>query len=249
MIQFTPDDPNPSRESVDCFIGTAAAIALAVSAAATSGGAAYAAHTSSDAANHAADVQGTANDKALAFQEQQAADAKAQFQQSQRANYEQYAARHKAAQQLGDSIGFHLPDLKTYEEYTGQPAPSGTPTTGARAASAGPDALKALIQQYGPQVGAQKFNQQFGRTTGNEAVYYPENGGTVGIPEGYFSNGAQGWNFAPRGGAAGSVGGQAAPFASPTIASAIAQMGGSTSLTPPPQTQPFQLRSINAFVR
>ncbi len=52
-----------------------------------------------------------------------------------------------------------------------------------------------------PQAAADQWNQIAGRTTGNQAVYYPGTGakGSIGLPEGYlsFDNGA--WAFHPRG--------------------------------------------------
>ena len=52
-----------------------------------------------------------------------------------------------------------------------------------------------------PQAAIQRFNQETGRTTGNEAVYYgPEVHGTatIGLPDAYLSLQQNGWQVTPR---------------------------------------------------
>jgi hypothetical protein len=225
---------------------------LVAAAAVTAGGAlvggglaAHGANTSAklqtDAANRAAELQKQSNDATLAFQEKQAAEDKARYDAAQRANYAQYTNRVKAAQGLGDSIGFHLPDPAPYE--SSQPT-SASGSTGS-SASGSAAALKSLLDSgMDPQKAAAQFNQQYGRTTGNEAVYYDpsQHGGvaTIGLPDAYLSLEKGGWSLTPRQGGSGagvaptrSISGQMAP----------------TLAVPIPTMQPFALRSINAFLR
>ena len=83
------------------------------------------------------------------------------------------------------------------------PMPSPTPPPGT-ASRATPTAayLKSLIDGgLSPQAAIAQFNQETGRTTGNEAVYYgPEVHGraTIGLPEAYLSNEPGGWAVTQR---------------------------------------------------
>lgn len=197
-----------------------------------------------DAANHGADIQKQSADEALAFQREQAAQDQARWEASQRANYDQYVGKHNAANTLAQGLGFSLGDAVPYPQ--SQPSGgSGTPSggvSGAGGTSGGSaDALKALLDQgMDPQQAAAQFNKQFGRTTGNEAVYYDpsQHGGkaTIGLPDAYLSLEGNGWSITPR------SGGGAAPR---SIAAAMPQ----GVAMPTPSVQPFQLRSINAFMR
>lgn len=218
--------------------------AVAAGAAGTAG--IVGAKISANANDRAADIGKQSNDEALAFQKSQAAQDQANYEAAQRANYNQYVNKVHAAQALGDTINFHLPDPAPYQ-------PSNVPTGGAQTSSATTSApanagsaaaLKTLIDQgMDPQQAVAQFNRQYGRTTGNEAVYYDpsQHGGvaTIGLPDAYLSLESNGWQITPR------AGGGAAPARS--IASALPS-SSAMSYAPAP-VAPFQLRTINAFLR
>jgi hypothetical protein len=62
----------------------------------------------------AADAQGKSNDAALTFEKQKDAEDRAQFDATQRANYDQYLTKYNAARALGGEYGLNLPDAKPY---------------------------------------------------------------------------------------------------------------------------------------
>lgn len=85
---------------------------------------------------------------------------------------------------------------------------SGAPATPTNNASQDEirDFMQGLLNDgVPPREVAQRTNQQFGLTTGNEAVYYEENN-TLSIPLGYFAYGEEGWKFSERNGGRGRVG-------------------------------------------
>lgn len=191
------------------IITTAAAVYAAKKASEAS---THAADTTSQATTHAADLQDEASKRAEAFTRQQAELDWRNQEAARLGNYNLSRARYTGAQTLGQSIGFNLPGMPEYVPSqdphfdTGQTSLPSTQTTpnsgptpaGGAPSGAGPEALRSLLASgISPQAAAAQFNQRFGRTTGNEAVYYANNN-TVGIPEGYFSTGANGWQFAPR---------------------------------------------------
>src|SRR5579885_950162 len=247
---------------IPIIVAATAAAGTYAAAKAQSNGATSAANIQANAANHAADVQGASTDKALEFQKMQAENDFRNQVAVQRANYQQYLARANAAKSLGASLGFNIPDPSPFVEptdpnYTGaattgsQTGASGMTATGGASAqtpSTGAAALQKLLSSgIDPQTAAKTFNQQFGRTTGNEAVYYPQNN-TIGLPEGYLSTGQNGWQFTPRGASGGSSAGTLgglmglAPAAA-TIQPLAAQPG--TALTPPGYT-PFTPGTLGA---
>lgn len=63
MLTFTPDQTSIAAESLDCVVGTALAIGLAVSAGATAASSIYSAHKQSEASKQAAKIQTDAADK------------------------------------------------------------------------------------------------------------------------------------------------------------------------------------------
>src|SRR4029077_10670848 len=123
----------------------AVAIPLIVAAASAGGGVAAAkiqsnaakraAKAQTDAANHAADIQSQSSDKSLDFEKQQAAEDQRRYEEAQKLNYGQYLAKYRAAQGLGHSIGFDMPDAPGYPGSDAQPR-----------AAAGPGAPPAAAQ-------------------------------------------------------------------------------------------------------
>jgi len=143
-------------------IATSIAIGLAV-AAGTAGGAAIAAHETAGAAkegaqlqttaaNHAADLQSAAADKTLALTKQQAETDWRNSQQTQRANYDQWAAREGRLSSLGAMVGLGPREIPAFSEGvdphfdTGPtaPGPTATPAT----AAGGDPILAALTKNY-----------------------------------------------------------------------------------------------------
>src|SRR6185295_15768709 len=131
---------------------------MPIAAAAITGAAAvYAAHKQSssndkatkaqvDAANQSAQLQGQSNAEALAYEREQAAEDKRRYDEAQQRNYEQYLRRYKAAQSLGKTINFDLPDAPDYY-MQGRGAnisgPAGGPTISAVRGSGAPNAPNA----------------------------------------------------------------------------------------------------------
>lgn len=120
-------------------------------------------------------------------------------QQNIRAPYRQ--AGQAALSSLGDILGV---SFGSGGGGGNAPAPSAQPS-GLKGSAAD---LKALIDSgIDPASAAAKFNQQFGRTSGNEAVYYDpsQHGGvaTVGLPDAYLSQEGNGWSITPRSGGSG----------------------------------------------
>lgn len=93
------------------------------------------ANTSTQAANHAADLQAQANKDALAFQQQQAAQSRADAIAAQRANYDLYAARERRLGDLGASIGLAPRQIPAYAE----PPELGTLSSGLKATTQVPN--------------------------------------------------------------------------------------------------------------
>lgn len=123
-------------------------VASIIGAAATTGATVYATRKSGQAAalqtqtaNHAADVQGQGAAAALQFQKEQAARDQAQFETTQHANYDQWAAREGRLGALGEMIGMGSRNIPGYvpvsQGGTGAPpsgatgaSPTGTPVPG-----------------------------------------------------------------------------------------------------------------------
>lgn len=265
MIAWNPSPENPSADRGECFVATGAAIAMAIAAGASAGGAAYAAHSSSnaardaakyqtDAANHGADLQKQSNDEALKFQEQQAAEDKARFEASQRANYNQYLARYNAAKGLGASMGFTLPDAPDYNSATG----AGGPASGG---GADPKAV-AFIRDYqaknpssggvAPMLAAAKAQGvnispfMYGQTPSGNEVDIPGYGKYKVLSEG---NGQwyQGGNDSPGGAMAPTTG----AYLPSSIGSYLPQGAPSAPMMQPTNLQapsPFKLRGIASYL-
>lgn len=262
-------------DSPDKFIGTTAAL-LSLAAAGVTAGASVAGakmssnanraagQTQADAINHGADLQKKSTDEALAYQKQQDADTAARYEAAQRGNYNQYVSRVKGAQQLGDTIGFHLPDAAEYVSSTGQGGPaagaSGGPSSGgadpkltsaiaayqaANPASKGIEGLTAALKGQGFNVDRFKYD---GNVLSNNELNV--NGQKYKVLGGENTPGAYWYQPGMNDSAPGASKGAGLPN---SIASYLPQSSGGTSAPGyaqfPPQAQPFQLRTINAFVK
>lgn len=238
-------------EQSDKFIGTTAAILSAIAAGASAAGGITAAHMASsgatdaaklqtDAAKYGADKQDAATQRAEAFQRQQAENAWQNSQQTQRANYEQSKARYGSIAGVASQYGLNLggmpeysPGVDPHYDTGAAPLPSSSTTPNAAGTIAGSApqgqgnaaALKALIDGgMDPQAAVSTFNQRYGRSTGNQAVYYDpsQHGGkaTIGLPDAYLSLEPTGWGITPRSGGtakAGTIAGASPYMAPPAI--------------------------------
>ncbi len=179
----------------------------------------YAAHKSSESSDKAAQLQSTASDKATALAQQQEAERKSEFDQQQaqaklqwdteqanKAPYRQISS--DALLRVRDLLG--LPQgapLPSSAAPTGTPSSAGAPTATATGSGGSAADLKALIDGgMNPQQAASVFNQKYGRSTGNEAVYYAPSAQTsgkavLGLPDAYLSQEPQGWAITNRGSA------------------------------------------------
>lgn len=106
----------------------------------TSAAATKAAQLQTDAANHSADVQGKSAANALAFQEKQAAQDLATANATQRANYDQWAAKEGRLSTLGQSIGLKPFQIPSYVPIT---SASGVTQTGTPAGTVAPSGVGA----------------------------------------------------------------------------------------------------------
>lgn len=195
----------------------------------------------SNAANKAGDLQSKSNADALAFEKEQAKQDQERFEQTQQMNYGQYLNRYHAAQGLGHSIGFDLPDAPAYPSAngsSGQPAQGGG---GAEAfikqwqathpASEGTGPLMAALKANGFNASPYMYGQQ---QSGNEISLNGEKY-KVGIDDG--RGGLKGWY------AAGTNDGPPARLAS----SVGSYLPGGPALPRLTQDQ-FKLRGVSAFL-
>lgn len=221
-----------------------AAIAIPLIAAAASGTAAVvSSKINANAAENASRTQSASTDKATALAtsdeaerrrefDQQQAEAKRQWdtEQANKAPYRQVSS--DALLRVRDLLG--LPAGAPVTMGAGSTANASGQSTGARGGSAAD--LKALIDGgMNPQQAAQAFNQKFGRSTGNEAVYYAPSAQTsgkavLGLPDAYISQEPQGWAITQRGGGA--------PAARPQTAMSAAMPKSLVPSAMGPATQP-----------
>lgn len=233
-------------------VATSTAIGLGVAAAGV-GAAAINAH----AAGNASEAQTQANDKTLAFEREQAAQEQANFEAAQHANYNQYVSRARAAQSLGDTIGFHLPDPEPYTSTSGSASgasrpsgatPSGTSVAGAQAAFDKLFPGETLTpDQLASQEGA--LNAQgiklLRNAAGRPGKILLADGTAVDVIQGAGSGlNRKQWLVQGAGGGTPTTRG----LASPTIGSMLPGGGAAMQMAPSAPTQPFALRSINAFL-
>ncbi len=156
----------------------------------------------SSANKRATEAQAKANADATALAQQQeatrkseydaqVAEQKRQFDITEQNKLPYRQASQAALMKLGDLLGLPAGAVSGVASAS---APSGLKGSAAD--------LKAMIDSgLDPQAAAAKFNQQFGRSTGNEAKYYgPEVHGTptIGLPDAYLSLEQNGWSLTPR---------------------------------------------------
>lgn len=226
-----------------------------------SGAAKDAAKLSTDAANHAADVQGKSTADALAFQKQQAENEWLNSQNTQRANYDQSKARYGSIAGVASQYGLNLAGMPDYAAGIDPHYDTGqTPTPGSGSiAGAGPSAsptggqagaaeMKALLDSgVDPQQAVSQFNQKYGRTTGNQAVYYDpsQHGGvaTIGLPDAYLAKPGASWDITQRSGA-GSIAGASKPLPSAAVPPSYTAPAVTTGIP-----TPYQPGSIAAMGR
>lgn len=96
------------------FIGTTAAALMLASTAVGAGASLYGANKAASGANHAADLQSRASQDALAFQRGESTRDQANFEATQHANYDQWAAREGRIGQLGDLLGMGPRQIPAY---------------------------------------------------------------------------------------------------------------------------------------
>jgi len=134
-------------------IGTGAAIALAISAGATAGGSIAAARMQTNAAKEAAQTGAASADRSAELQAQGAReqldylkqkdkDTAAQFERTQRANYQQYVAKETRMNDIRAQLGMTVHPILPYEDVFGAdptaaaagavPGAPTTPPTGAQ---------------------------------------------------------------------------------------------------------------------
>lgn len=83
-----------------------------------------------DAANHAADIQAQSAREALAFQKEQAAADASRFEQTQRSNYDQWAARQGYQSSIGSMLGLPARNIPGYQSSMPSGSPQGMPSPG-----------------------------------------------------------------------------------------------------------------------
>lgn len=144
-----------------------------------------------DAANRAADQQQRAREEAQQLQYQQQQQDREAAAEADRLNYTNYRRRAMGAQNLGSAFGINLgidiPEYGSKQTAGGGRNPS---------QFSGEDASLGEMLRSGmdPAQAISQFNQRYGRTTGNEATFAHDN--TIAVPTGYYSTGANGWQFA-----------------------------------------------------
>lgn len=228
--------------------GVAAGTGSIVAAKMASGANKDAAALQTTAINHGADLQAKSADDTLAFEKQKDAEAQAQFEAAQRANYNQYVSRARAAQALGDTIGFHLPDPAAYVSPTagggGPSGPSGAPASGGPA-----PAIDPSKGDVGQQISSYFKSRGVPDT---ETPYWVQKWGEFGQKDpAYFNSRLAQADIFGKGGS-----GSSAPGASPMSANAYVSRPISSFLPQAPSATPalsapsgFRLRGINTFVR
>lgn len=235
-------------------IAAGSAISGVVGAKMQSGAAHDAAAIQAQSAREQAAAQTAAADKAEKFSRQQAENEWRNSQNTQRANYDQARARYGTIAGMAGEYGLNVgampdyaPGIDPHYDTGATPAPGSIAgaTPGASAPPAGGTAgaaeMKALLDGgLDPKAAVAQFNQKYGRSTGNEAVYYDpsQHGGvaTIGLPDAYLAKPGASWDITQRSGAA-------APKAG-TIAAASAYTPSA-----PPLPTPYQVGTIGAYAR
>jgi len=114
-----------------------------------------AANQSTSSANYAADVKSKSDQAALDFEKQQAAQNQSNFEATQKANYDQWAAREGRLSTLGQMLGMpgrNIPAYVPTTNLTGQP--SGAGSAGGSTTSRTAPAISADKGDIGAQIDA-----------------------------------------------------------------------------------------------
>lgn len=237
-------------------VATSTIIGISV-AAGTAGAGIYAAHeqsgaakdaakTQADASTHAADIQSKAADEQLAFQRQQAENDWRNQQQTQQANYNQWAAGRGRLRSLGAMTGIdigadpaYVPGIDPRFDTGASPLPSSTtasPTTSGPPTSAptGPvDGSAASISAFFKSKGVPDTETPYWVSKWPELV---ARGQELGDPDYAMKRLAAADIFGGGGGAAAPA--SAAPLSMAGIVSPLTPT--STSVLPPVSVQPYQ---------
>lgn len=172
------------------------------------------------AQKYSADLQSKAAADALGFTKNQAQNAFQNNEVARRGNFDQWVSSRQRIGSVGALLGWEPPTTPAYvpgvdpkfsdpgaptAPSVGQALTGGAPTAPG-GGQGGAAALKALLDQgVDPQSAVTQFNQKYGRTTGNEAVYYDpsQHGGvaTIGLPDAYLAKPGGSWDITQRGGA------------------------------------------------
>lgn len=186
-----------------------------------------AARLQTEAANHAADLQKQSSDATLAYTKEQDALAAARAETDRRANFDQYQARARGAQSLGDALGFHL-NLPDY-------VPGNSPSSGA---GGGDAAVPERPKDLASAIAAANQIAYGGQQKHQDESYWAAN--WAKDPD-YAWKRLLGWQAggadAPTSGPyAGQGSGSAAPTTKNTIASYLAPQTGVTPFMDPSQS-------------
>lgn len=233
------------------MIGTG--IGLLVAGLASGAATGVAAKIGSNAANHAGDLNAKAATDQLAYLQQKdaqdqrnweatTAENRRQFDTTQALNLDQYNKKEArlgsyrsigagATGTLADLMGIRMVPQPGGASLPPAAAPSASGASTGTGAAPGGDAaaLKAMLDGgLAPQEAVARFNQQFGRTTGNEAQYYDpsQHGGvaTIGLPDAYLAKPGASWDITTRAG-----GGAPAAAAASGLSKPFTVMPGSTA--------------------
>lgn len=214
----------PAAIAIPLALAGGTAAAGVVGAKLQSGAAKDAAASSSDAAVRAAQIQADSAREQGQITAKTAADALNYSRGQSQLSLDQYNQQQTRLQPYRNLGSFALgqplqgaPAPLTLPNLPGtQTAPtSGTMPAGSQSGASGGQgdaaALKALLDSgVDPQQAVTQFNQKYGRTTGNEAVYYDPSahGGvaTIGLPDAYLAKPGGSWDITQRAGGGGAVG-------------------------------------------
>lgn len=218
-------------------------VAMAIGSAAAG---VYGAHKQSQSADKAAALQTTAANNTLDFQKQQAAQDQSNFNTTQRANYDQWAAKEGRMSSLGEAVGLAPRAIPAFQSQGSTQGPAAGGPAGTSGASA---FLKGLLDKgIDPQQAAAQTNQQFKLGTGSQAVYYDASvHGTpvIGLPDSYIALEGGKWNVTQRGGGGG------APQAAAPVTPPAATFSNLGSFAQPNPTlampTPYAAGTLGAF--
>lgn len=120
----------PAAVAIPLALAGGSAISNVIGSKIQSGAAKDAAKTQTDAANKAAEIQAQSAREALAFQKDQAAADASRFEQTQRSNYDQWAARQGYQSSIGSMLGLPARNIPSYQSSMPSGSPQGMPNAG-----------------------------------------------------------------------------------------------------------------------